>query len=80
MSFPQNPTFNQHYTESGLFFQWDGTYWVNLREKVETQRKNAYREEADPLYFSYQRGETTEQDWLNAVESIRTRYPYPEAP
>lgn len=26
----------------------------------------------------HQRGEATEQDWLDKIEEIRARYPYPE--
>lgn len=39
-------------------------------------RARAYREEADPLFFAAQRGEVTEQEWLDKVEEIRARYPY----
>ena len=41
-------------------------------------RAQAYKKEADPLFFQYQRGEATEQDWLAKVEEIRLRFPYPE--
>ena len=41
-------------------------------------RAAAYANEADPLFFKYQRGEATEQEWLDKVEEIRARYPYPE--
>lgn len=44
---------------------------------VENQRRAAFQREADPLFFRYQRGEATEQDWLDKVEEIRERYPYP---
>ena len=42
------------------------------------QRAEAYRLEADPLFFKWQRGEATEQEWLDKVQQIRERYPYPE--
>jgi len=42
------------------------------------QRAEAYRQEADPLFFKVQRGEATEQEWLDKVQQIRERYPYPE--
>ena len=44
----------------------------------EAQRQAAYTQEADPLFFKYQRGEATEQEWLDKIEEIRERYPYPE--
>ena len=40
-------------------------------------RQAAYQAEADPLYFGFQRGENTEQAWLDKVAEIRARYPYP---
>ena len=40
-------------------------------------RRNAYLLEADPLFFGWQRGENTEQEWLDKVAEIRARYPYP---
>ena len=59
---------------------WPTVQYNQQRAAIENQRKAAYQQEADPLFFSYQRGETTEQEWLDAVQSIRDRYPYPEAP
>lgn len=49
-----------------------------LEDQIRAARAAAYREEADPIFFQYQRGEATEQDWLDKIEEIRARYPYPE--
>jgi len=38
-------------------------------------RATAYREEADPLFFKYQRGEATKEEWLASIEAIKARYP-----
>jgi hypothetical protein len=46
-------------------------------DQVKRARQAAYQAEADPLYFGFQRGENTEQDWLDKVAEIRARYPYP---
>lgn len=43
---------------------------------AKSARAEAYREESDPLFFGWQRGENTEQEWLDKVEEIRTRFPY----
>ena len=67
-------------TQEELDAAWPQVQYEQQRAEIETQRRNAYTQEADPLFFSYQRGEATEQDWLDAVESIKARYPYPEAP
>jgi len=67
-------------TQAELDAAWPQVQYEQQRAEIETQRRNAYTQEADPLFFSYQRGEVTEQEWLDAVDSIRARYPYPEAP
>jgi hypothetical protein len=46
--------------------------------EAKSNRSAAYTAEADPLFFKYQRGEATEQEWLGKIEEIRARYPYPE--
>lgn len=43
--------------------------------QAEQNRADAYRNESDPLFFKWQRGESTEQEWLNKVNEIKTRYP-----
>jgi hypothetical protein len=67
-------------TQAELDAAWPQVQYEQQRAAIETQRRNAYTQEADPLFFSYQRGEATEQDWLSVVQSIKERYPYPEAP
>ena len=67
-------------TQAELDAAWPTVQYEQQRAEIETQRRNAYIQEADPLFFSYQRGEATEQEWLDSVESIRTRFSYPEAP
>jgi hypothetical protein len=44
---------------------------------IKNQRAIAYQQEADPLFFKYQRGEGSERDWLDKIEEIRKRFPYP---
>jgi hypothetical protein len=44
---------------------------------AEKQRQAAYAAEADPLFFKYQRGEATEQEWLDAVQAVKDAHPYP---
>ena len=47
-------------------------------QQVETNRRNAYRNESDPLYLKWQRGEASEQDWLDKIAEIKERFPKPE--
>ncbi len=42
--------------------------------QIERQRADAYRNESDPLFFKAQRGEATQQEWLDKVAEIKTRY------
>lgn len=37
-------------------------------------RKEAYREESDPLFFKWQRGEIDKQEWLDKVNEIKQRW------
>ena len=46
-------------------------------EAITLERRAAYVNEADPLFFGWQRGENTEQEWLDKVAEIRDRHPYP---
>jgi hypothetical protein len=47
-------------------------------EEVEAARRQAYQTDSDPLFFGWQRGENTEQDWLDAVQAVKDAHPYPE--
>jgi len=44
-------------------------------ENAEKQRAEAYRNESDPLFFKWQRGESTQQEWLDKVAEIKQRFP-----
>lgn len=51
-----------------------------LQEKIDKedrdkQFRTAYQAESDPLFFKYQRGEATEQEWLDKVAEIKARFP-----
>ena len=49
-----------------------------IANAVASERHAAYVVEADPLFFGWQRGENTEQAWLDKVAEIRARFPYAE--
>jgi hypothetical protein len=40
-------------------------------------RRAAYAAESDPIFFMAQRGEATQQEWLDKVAEIRARFPAP---
>jgi len=41
----------------------------------DTERRAAYAEHADPVFFKWQRGEASEGDWLAAVAMVKEWYP-----
>ena len=57
--------------------QWAQVQYEAEFERVEKARQIAYRESSDPVFFSYQRGEATEQEWLDAVQAVKDAHPYP---
>ena len=44
--------------------------------QAQANRRQAFTAEADPLFFAWQRGESTEQAWLDKCADIRARFPY----
>jgi hypothetical protein len=42
--------------------------------QLKMKREEAYRNESDPLFFKAQRGESTQQEWLDKVAEIKARY------
>ena len=51
---------------------------VNYNNKQSELRAKAYPTQSDPIFFEWQRGTKTEQEWLNAVEQVKLQYPYKE--
>lgn len=49
------------------------------KAEQEANRRDAYAQEADPLFFMAQRGEATTAEWEAKVAEIKVRYPYPTA-
>jgi hypothetical protein len=50
---------------------------LDLAQNAKSSRENAYRTEADPLFFKSQRGEATIAEWQALVAEIKARFPYP---
>lgn len=48
--------------------------YVPSMEVQSAARAEAYRTEADPLFFKAQRGEATMDEWLAKVAEIKARY------
>jgi hypothetical protein len=50
---------------------------INRQAEIETikqLKEAAFRNEADPLFFKFQRGEATKEQWLEKVNEIRKRF------
>jgi hypothetical protein len=66
-------------TEKELQAQWaDVKYAIEL-DAVKSARHSAYiaPNGSDAVFMKYQRGEATEQEWLDAVQAINDANPYP---
>lgn len=56
-------------------------YWEEHKaeienEKIKNLRKAEYEKYTDPLFFKYQQGEASKQEWLNSIKEIKNKYPY----
>ena len=47
-------------------------------ENLQSARAEAYQTEADPMFFKWQAGEASKEEWQAKRQEIRDRYPYPE--
>jgi hypothetical protein len=64
-------------TTEELQAEWPQVQFEVAYAKVEADRQVAYRDTADPIFFEFQRGDMTEQDWLDAVQAVKDANPYP---
>lgn len=67
-------------TKEELDAAWPAVQYANQCAQVEAARLAAYEKQSDPLYFKWQRGDGTEQEWLDAVAAVKAANPYPPAP
>jgi hypothetical protein len=59
---------------------WPQVEYDRAYAQVEQARHAAYVTDADPLFFKWQRGTGTEQEWLDSVQAVKDAHPYPEQP
>lgn len=64
-------------TKKQLEALWPEVQYETARAAVQSERQTAYIRNADPLFFGWQRGENTEQEWLDAVQAVKDANPYP---
>ena len=56
---------------------WAASDYQRKLDFVKLMRQSAYQQSADPLFFKYQAGEATEQEWLDARAAVVEQDPYP---
>jgi hypothetical protein len=82
------------YPELSNTWKWENDAWVCIDQAAvdaylagqkaafnDAQKKKrfaAYTVESDPIFFKSQRGEATNQEWLDAIAAIDARFPYQE--
>jgi len=66
-------------TEAELESQWADVEYKVAYDAVSASRHSAYvaPNGSDAVFMKYQRGEATEQEWLDAVTAINDANPYP---
>jgi hypothetical protein len=67
-------------TQAELDAAWPQVQYDLAHAAVERDRHDAYVEQADPVFFRWQRGDATEQEWLDAVQAVKAAHPYPTQP
>jgi hypothetical protein len=67
-------------TQAELDAQWPQVDYDNQHAAVEAARLLAYEQTSDPIFFKWQRGDGTQEEWLAAVAKVKADNPYPPAP
>ena len=67
-------------SQAELDAAWPTVDYNNQVAAVENARRADYEAQSDPLFFEWQRGDGTEQAWLDAVAAVKAAHPYPPAP
>lgn len=56
---------------------WAAGAYQREYDLVTVNRQAGYTSTSDPIFMQYQRGEATEQEWLDAVQAVKDANPYP---
>ena len=69
-------------TQAELDAAWPQVEYDRAYEQVRIARHAAYAapDGPDAIFLQWQRGDATEQDWLDAVQAVKDAHPYPDAP
>jgi len=66
-------------TKKALESLWPQVQYETAYAEVEQARQAQYQATTDPMFFEFQRGDVTEQAWLDAVQAVKDANPYPES-
>lgn len=61
--------------DQSLIDEYNAQIVAKHNEDAKAARAAAYKD-TDPLFFKAQRGEITMQEWLDAVQAVKDKYPY----
>ena len=69
-------------SQAELDAAWPTVQYQRACDETRHARHAAYAapDGPDAIFLQWQRGDATEQDWLDAVESVKQQHPYPPAP
>jgi len=62
-------------SQAELDAAWPAVQQARQQKQTDALRHAAYVAESDPLFFQWQRGEATEQQWRDKVAEIQARHP-----
>lgn len=66
-------------TQAELEKHWPAVEAELATVEIKNARQARYQSESDPIFFQWQRGERTEQNWLDAIAKIESDLPLPVA-
>lgn len=64
-------------TQAELDALWPQVNYNNQVAQVEATRRTQYKQQSDGLFFQWQRGTNTKENWEAAVEAVKNANPYP---
>jgi len=67
-------------TQAELEAQWPQVAYNSQVKLVANTRHTEYIRTSDPIFFEWQRGTKTKEEWEAAVDAIKAANPYPPAP
>jgi hypothetical protein len=78
-SYPKDVDNTYTWENDGYWLGWVNDSEEEILTQINSANENArfmaYRNESDPLFFKAQRGEITQQEWLDKINEIKTRFP-----